>query len=1852
MCYSFKKLNAMIMVAAMTFMPVQGYAQAVLPEGGTIVEGNGHITTVGSDMTVRQYTDKMIADWTSFSISSGASVEFKQLHDTSIALNRVTGVNPSEIMGRLAANGRIFLVNPNGILFGAGSRVDTNGLLASTLPLNMTDDQFMGEDEFLRCTTSYGFSGVGGSVINRGELMAPGGFVALLGGYVENSGIINVNNESKYPSLFAERGSVVLASGKAATVNLDGSGTISLVVDQATDTNLLQTSSAVINTASGQIIADGGKVLLTAKVLDDLFSKAVNNEGIIEANGAEGDCLINYGTVKLESSHDVYNSGTISAGDVDIVAGKSAVIDNGGVYAQKNRGDTQVTVNAADVSIVNGSEVSAVTGDGDALVDIVSGGPITISDSTLLAEVGHPTVDFLTLSGYPYEGDCTERGYHYAEIYLDPKGPGDVTVSGSSLTAHVENEGHAAIYMYNDTEGNVIDIPGLDSFDIGEPVDGSINITDSTLSASADDVATTSETALVYMNADKDITITGSFISASENAGVAAIAMLAGGDIGVDSQSTIQSTAVDGLAAVAGVAGSSDILDPASGSLHLNGSITADGGLGAGVVAFLAAGDVDASGSIEARGELDTLGLLSHVSSWIFHKTIDIHSDANYGSAILLGSMAGNITLGDIGADLVGVAALGLDEDGGSIAGTEGVVNANYLALIAGNNIGTKDAPINTNVDILSAYSADVGDIYINEANDIELGMYLPITISEDLPSSIMSRSELPSMIDIGFSVAANNGTIHVVSAGDMTVNSVIAPRGDVYLESTGGSIYAGHGWDPTVGQSVVNEIGSLGADVASWLGYTLDPEDAAHWVGDALMANPFAGESENAEYLSPVMAGTPMEPGANVIAVGNTSLIAKGSVGTSDAPIQTKVDNLTAIAKGGDVNIEEEDGLNLVDIQALGSTVNITAGGDMAVGSVLAEGGSSIDPANIFLSAGGDMTSSGGSVLARNLEGGDAQVELAANDIALINGTSVGAEVADGNARIDLKAKALGEDAASVSILNKSSVQATVSGSGSAAVNVYTNFDGIGCVGVSSELPKATITVDNSVLRAAVQENGTAKVNVDYYTDAEGFYYWMVYQGADINVLGGSNFAAEVLGNGTTEVNVSDHLSNYYEYYYNNFLSGDVNIDASSLTSAVTGAGKASITIGRNLDYYWGGVDNKGNITITDSDLSATAASASNEDSEAAVVSIAGRNINITGTSILALQSDAAGSGDTFAWIWAIGQYSGEGSVLLSNTDVASTVTGSGDAQNYVYAYGNYYGYHDGEDANNGNLSILDGSNITASSGVDASSTMGHSAYIYLYAYGYGLDSGKTRIDQSTVASDVKGSGYAQTYVQNYNYYNDPEDNSPDVLVSNSRIASTVESPDSSDGNWAQVSMYTYGSGNSSTNLQDMTVSNSTIEARATGGADAHVYLESHGHDAEHSCYGSSVVNVLNSTVNAIASGADSRATLSIRSGDVNLMGSKLNAFDGLNIGSIYAWARWGSILGDANTLISGNILTMEAYNDIGTKENPINTAVDVLRGEASSYGYSDVSLLADENGDGQAMPLGSFYVNEVDDLIVGGYGDYERGGEGDGYFEPVVANNGIVSIVAGGSLLINEIDAPRGGVYLETKQGSIYAGTPEFSDYNVTAGGDSYFSALKGMIGVGNPGDAFNGISGQITGVVDPGEVAVTGVEQAPALDLRFGPPAGSVYYQDERRDEGSGAPIGSIWPVPGSLDLMNNPLRVNIAPIEGGFSAVPPGFVPTSSLTLLLGSLASLTVDPALLANALLRDNRAYYELLERFRFQSFEPATPTGFYAYHPLTTADMGAYNDIGLDPDAYEFIEGQINYKGEPDPYQKRKTAM
>lgn len=155
------KPSAVGLAVALAF--ASGAPAWALPTGEQVVAGQVSVGRPSAgNMVIQQGTSSAIVNWSGFSIGGNEAVRIQQPGASSVILNRVLGNNPSGIYGQLSANGTVFLVNPNGVLFGPGARVDVGSLVASTLSISNTD--FLGG--------RYSFGGRGGSVINQGSITA------------------------------------------------------------------------------------------------------------------------------------------------------------------------------------------------------------------------------------------------------------------------------------------------------------------------------------------------------------------------------------------------------------------------------------------------------------------------------------------------------------------------------------------------------------------------------------------------------------------------------------------------------------------------------------------------------------------------------------------------------------------------------------------------------------------------------------------------------------------------------------------------------------------------------------------------------------------------------------------------------------------------------------------------------------------------------------------------------------------------------------------------------------------------------------------------------------------------------------------------------------------------------------------------------------------------------------------------------------------------------------------------------------------------------------------------------------------------------------------------------------------------------------------------------------------------------------------------------------------------------------------------------------------------------------------------------------------------------------------------
>jgi len=298
----------------LSFAICLGFSAAALagPQGGTVVAGQATITQpTPTSQVINQTSGKAIIDWKSFSIATGEKVRFNQPSTTSVTLNRVTGYDPSYILGEMSSNGKIFLVNPYGVVFGAGARVDVGGLVVSSLSLANSD--FLA-GHYSLTSAEPGAPGQRGEVRNEGTISAPGGTVVLAGPTVSNTGTIVVNG-----------GRVGMVAANSVSVDVEGDGLLFFQTSATEAKNRLQ--------QLGRIQADGGSIEMRAAARGAFADTVLNMTGIVQAKtigNREGRVVIDGGGEGITSVSGRLDASGLAAGERggDVtVQGQKVLID-------------------------------------------------------------------------------------------------------------------------------------------------------------------------------------------------------------------------------------------------------------------------------------------------------------------------------------------------------------------------------------------------------------------------------------------------------------------------------------------------------------------------------------------------------------------------------------------------------------------------------------------------------------------------------------------------------------------------------------------------------------------------------------------------------------------------------------------------------------------------------------------------------------------------------------------------------------------------------------------------------------------------------------------------------------------------------------------------------------------------------------------------------------------------------------------------------------------------------------------------------------------------------------------------------------------------------------------------------------------------------------------------------------------------------------------------------------------------------------------------------------------------------------------------------------------------------------
>ncbi len=265
------------------------------PTGASLAAGAATFNTSGSTLQITNSPGAII-HWQGFSIGANEITRFTQQSASSAVLNRVVGADISRIQGQLLSNGRVFLINPAGIIIGAGGMIDTAGFVGSTLNMQNAD--------FLAGKLKFQGDASSGGIVNQGYIKAgPGGHIILVAPNIQNSGVLHT-----------EGGQLILAAGQKLTI-----GSVDL---EDVQFEIQAPADSVVNI--GKLLADGGAV--------GVFAGTLRHSGDIRASALTRDAA---GHIVLKARSDV----TIAAGSTTDANGKNG----GNVTIQSQTGATLVS---------------------------------------------------------------------------------------------------------------------------------------------------------------------------------------------------------------------------------------------------------------------------------------------------------------------------------------------------------------------------------------------------------------------------------------------------------------------------------------------------------------------------------------------------------------------------------------------------------------------------------------------------------------------------------------------------------------------------------------------------------------------------------------------------------------------------------------------------------------------------------------------------------------------------------------------------------------------------------------------------------------------------------------------------------------------------------------------------------------------------------------------------------------------------------------------------------------------------------------------------------------------------------------------------------------------------------------------------------------------------------------------------------------------------------------------------------------------------------------------------------------------------------------------------------------------
>jgi filamentous hemagglutinin family protein len=744
------------------------------PQGGTVTAGQASIQNSGALTTITQGSQRAAIDWRSFNVGANETVNFVQPNASAAILNRVVGNDPSAIFGRITANGQVLLINPNGILFGRTAQVDVGALTATTS--NLSNADFMaGRLHF----TEPGKPGA--TVENQGRItVAEGGFAALVGRQVANSGVIT-----------ARLGKVALAGGDAFVLDLYGDKLVNLIVDPAamgalTDAQGQPLAARVDH--SGEIVADGGRVQLSVATVRQLVDNLINLSGVVRATSFTQA----QGVISLH-------------GDANTRVAVSGTLDTSG----EQRGG-RIEATGRDVELQPGARLAATGGQGSIAVggDWQGQGTLAHAEQVNVAQGASLDASGGVSGGGQGQGGTvvlwSDRRTQFAGRIAASGGTaggdaGQVEVSSKGLLGF---QGEVDVFAANGKQGSLL-------LDPANLTIAATSIGDSQISADQLRFFLT-RGASVNLAADQNVTVDAEInglVAGGGGVTGGGLTLTAGNNLTVNQNIVLNNGALN-LTATNGTLLQADgtVLYTGTGAANLRG------GAGVNLGQVLSGGAVDirsANGAVTVRDALFSLTDTNSVAP-VTSLTINAQTGVNLAGAY---AGSGGISVTAVAGNVISADAT--PTEGGLVSGGGITLRAN-----AG-QVGTSAAPLqlqatagnvlldgNTGVNVSTVlgrgtitFSAGAGSVTVSDVIAATGGTVSAATTDRPTSISITARDD----VNLSGAIAGSGGISVDSSAGTLTLN-------DAWLLSSGPVTLAAQGAIAFRDGSGVNTTTSAGS--------------------------------------------------------------------------------------------------------------------------------------------------------------------------------------------------------------------------------------------------------------------------------------------------------------------------------------------------------------------------------------------------------------------------------------------------------------------------------------------------------------------------------------------------------------------------------------------------------------------------------------------------------------------------------------------------------------------------------------------------------------------------------------------------------------------------------------------------------------------------------------------------------------------------------------------------------------------------------------------------------------------------------------------------------------------------------